>query len=696
MIKLHAFVLAATLAICPLAQARAGASPTLIRAAGIPQPSHAGDIVGVVLQNLETSATPPLPLSFGEVFKRGAVKPDESLLLDIGRRVKLQIDPKTYYEDGSVAFAVLTVIAPPLPARTATGAMVIRAPVGTSSPAPLDLAAALRHLGLVVQLRIAAPNGSASRIDIDGVKALEAALAERKARYWRAGPLATEALVSVPVRGSLRLVFDITAFADGTFSADVRFNNDIAMQRTGGTVKYDESITQNGRVVSRHADILQYQYQDWHVVVGTGPSSAQVNIQHDIAYLEQTGAIPYYDLGLGVDASLLGQEMAIMAKPGWDAPLSPNGISQYMPDVGGRPDIGPTTAWNAAWLMTQNPIAARFAVGQADAAGAVPWHFYNAATGRFFTTDDIPNIWAGAPPDDDTSGTTVLTQPISGKTGWVADVAHQPDLSYVAYLLTGREYDLDQLNAQATFSETSSWPTPRNNGRGLVVQHNEVRGAAWGLREIVEAAYANPRGSPMKKYFQKMQRNCFSWMLSQTPAWTESQGEAHGYLPGAYGNPGAMAPWQQDFLASTVVLAAEQGDRQAVRFLKWEMNYLVGRFLSADKGFSPRDGIAYNLNVYDPHTMKTFTTWSAIERATEAAHNSSRHGWITSAQGYYGQLGLQTLAGIITITGSPQARQAYQWLQGSGAPFIDRYSRAGSPQYAIIPGPDPAADGEGR
>lgn len=662
----------------------AGAVTDIIPPAGIPQPTQPGDIVGLVFQNIGTRQTPPLPLTFGEVFKPGNVMPGARLLLNIGKQIPVQMDPKTFNADGSVAIATLTVIAPPLPQHTATGAMLVHAPAGSPPPAAdIDLAAALGHYSLTVSLTLTEPDGSTTRLEINGVSSLQAALRNRTASFWRRGPEAAEASVSVPAKGSFRLVFSITAYADGSFRSDVQFNNDLAMQPDGGTVTYGETIVQNGHTVSQHNNITQYQYQDWHQVVGTTNEAAEVNIQHDIGYLEATGAIPNFDLRLGVSASVLATETALMAKPGWGEPLSPNGITQYMPGVGGRTDIGPTTAWNAAWLMTQNPTAARFALGQADAAGAIPWHFFYPASGQYLTTNDYPNIWTqpGNP-----YGTTLLTQPISGDTGWALDTAHQPDLSYIPYLLTGDRYYLDQLNAQAAWCETSLWPAPeaRNNGEGLVVQGSQVRGAAWSLREIVEAAYANPPGTPMGRYFRQMEKNNFSWLLSKLPAWTDEQGEAHGYLPGVYGNSGAMAPWQQDYLASTIVLAAQLGVPGAKTFLEWQSNFLVGRFLSQEQGFNPRNGIAYNPHVYDPSTRRIFKSWREIEEATEAAGESNGNGWKRS-DGDYGQLALQSLAGIITITGSPRAIEAYRWLLGSGAPYVDAASLASSPQFAIIP-----------
>lgn len=686
MMRIPAFVLAAALAYAACCSAFAAEPPPRVPAAGIPQPSGPDDLVGLVLQNLGETATPVLPLTFGELFKPGAVMPRAPLLLNVGKRIPVQMDPKTFNPDGSVAIATLTVTVPSLPARTATGAMLMRAPAGAPLPSPpIDLAAALGHYSLIVVLGFDGPDGATSRIEVNGSAALQAALRNATAKYWRRGPEATEALVSVPVHGSLRLVFDISAYANGSFQSDVRFNNDLAMQPIGGTVNYSESIVQDGRTVSRQDKITQYQYQDWHQVVGTIGPTAQVYIQHDIAYLEQTGAIANFDLRLGIPTSLLSREARMMAAPGWEVPLSPRGLTEYMPMTGGRPDIGPTTEGNAAWLLTQNATAAEFALGQADAAGAPPWHFFDAGTEQYLTTEDIPNIWTD-PRGGPHSGTVGLTQQVPADTRWRTDSAHQPDLSYVAYLLTGRQFYLDQLNAQAAWCETSFWPAAeaRDNGRGLVVQGAQVRGAAWSLREIAEAAYANPSGSRMRRYFRRMEDNNFSWLVSHIPAWTAAEGQAYGYIPGAYGNTGAIAPWEQDFLASTVVLAAEQGDRQAVTFLTWESNFLVGRFLNGANGFNPRDGIAYNLFMYDPRTRKAYTTWAEIERATEAAKDANGDGWKYS-NGYYGQLGLATLAGIITVTGSLRAVAAYRWLLGSGAPYTDPVSLATSPQFAIVP-----------
>ena len=114
--------------------------------------------------------------------------------------------------------------------------------------------------------------------------------------------------------------------------------------------------------------------------------------------------------------------------------------------------------------------------------------------------------------------------------------------------------------------------------------------------------------------------------------------------------------------------------------MNWQANFLVGRFLNSANGFNPHDGVAYSLNIEDS-TGTNYKTWAQIEQATVAAGNSNGSGW---ANGDYAELAAQTLAGIITLTGSAAATQAYNWLMSSGAPQITPYFV--DPQFDIDPG----------
>jgi hypothetical protein len=665
------------------------------------------DIVTFTLQNTGNTALTAQPVTLNEVFQQGAVPAGSHLVATIdGVTYAAQLDAKTFNADGSVASGVVTILAPALTAGSSTAVALSLAPASTPSPvAPVDLAAALASYNLTATLAITANQGGGTGTQtIDIAAAMRSALAANTAQGWLSGPLASEAIVSIPVSGSLRIEADITAYANGQISATLQFNNDAAMQASGGTISYSATVSQNGTVVAQQSNLTQYQYQDWSITTGTTPPSTGLNIQHDIAYLEATGAIPNYDTQYSVPSGNLANEAAAIAAPDWNAPLGTDGISQYMPTTGGRGDIGPTTQANATWLITQSATAAAYALGQAQEAGSVPWHFYDpTSNGTFLNTADYPNIWTdgrGGPG----SYTTGLTQQVNPtNTGWTADPAHMPDLSYVAYMLTGNVVDLEQLNAQASFAIDNFWPYPRNGGQAIIASPgNQIRGSAWSLRTVQEAAYANPTGSADKAFFSAVTNANYTYLVSLIPQLTIAEGQAHGYFPGVYGSNGAtLPPWEQDYLASTVIQGAEMGNANALSFLQWESNYLVGRFFAGAQGFSPQDGIAYNLTVGPQSDAGLsaggpyYQTWAQIEQATQASGQSNVGNNWAHSQGDYGALAMQSLAGIITVSvANPtimgnyqyEAMQAFGWLLNSGAPYTTPAAIAASnPQFLIVP-----------
>ena len=676
---------AAVAAPLVLVQAATLARSELVFPPPMPQPAKADDVVGLVLQSTAARAQPAHIISFGQVFGQGRVPAGQALqAVASGQRVPVQIDAKTTYPDGSICMAVVTMTTPPLPGRASAPVMLTRAVA--SAPAPLDMEAALRTYDLTVDLAL---EGSAEPHHLDAKPLVMAALKAATPSYWLQGPLATEIRVDAPVAGSLHVTLDVRAYANGTVLTDVQVRNDIAMGPVGGAVTYDAVIRSGGKIVGQYPHLHQFQYQNWHQEVWSTGAPA-VNVQHDIAALEATGAVPNYDLTTGVSAALLASQAQTMAAPGWGQPLAANGVTKGMPMTGGRGDIGPTTQANAAWLMSQSASAAAYALGQADAAGAVPWNFYNAAAGTWLNTAQYPDIWTDRRGGGG-SYTTGLTQILSDATSWETDQAHQPDLSYVAYLMTGSRYYLNELNAQASFSLVAQWPSAtggRNGAANNVIQGEQVRGAAWSVRQLDEAAYANPAGSVEKAFYTDAANANWRWLVAQLPAWTAQEGQTSGYIPGGYSG-GTLPPWQQDYFVGTAVQAAQQGNADALTYLKWATNFIAGRFLNADAGFNPHNGAAYNLGTETPG-KQTAKTWAEMQAATVALKGDNGTGW-SHSEGDYGELALQSLAGIITTTHSAEAVRAYRYLQGAGAPFTDPKTLQSDVQFNIVPRGDPAS-----
>jgi hypothetical protein len=646
----------------------------------------------VAFQNAGAASLAAGIATFGQVFQRGEIPSGATLVAKDGAvTVPIQMDVKTRYEDGSVKMAVLAVERPALAAGETFDFVLAKGPAA-AAPAALDLAKGLVGHSFVVQ-------AGATKIDV--VAVLNAALKDGSASFWQKGALATEARVEIDLPGSQRMIFDVTVYKGGGFAVEAQFNNDGAMGATGGRVSYPLTVTMDGKVVT-NTTLNQAQYQNWHESYsngvdggqGTGrPSAGWLNIVHDIAQLQDAGAVANYNLDLKIDEGMLKGYATSVASSGWDAPLAGNGVTKYMPGTGARDDIGITTEPNTAWLISQDARAAAYALGQAETASSIPWHFWDGANGTWLNTDAYPKLWVdgrggtGRPGDANSGG---LTQQQASDTGWTLDAAHQPNLSYVPYLMTGERWMLDNLQAQAAWNIIGTWPLVRSNGTDLVVNENQVRGAAWALREVDQAALVSPDGSKEKAFFQSASDANYKWLVSKIPEWTAQQGEAHGWVPGVYGYAGVLPPWQQDYFASTVIAAARAGNADAKTFLEWQSNFLVGRFTAEDEGFEMRDGAAYLIAISDKSTGRIYKTWEEIGAKTVSSNLSNGDTSWSKTQGDYGQLALATLSGIYEVTGNPAAKAAYEALMREGVPFTSTATFAKDPTFALAaPGSTP-------
>jgi hypothetical protein len=665
-------------------------------------PSGAGQVVGLVLQNPGASALAAREITFGQDFAKGQVPSGQGLVAIIGgQAVAVQMDVKTSYADGSVQTALLTLQQPALAAGAADSVMLALAPAAAAPAVNIaQLTDSSYHLAVDLTLHNA--DGSTTPFDFDAASLLQKALAAGTVSYWQQGPQVTQVRFSTPVTSSMQLVFNVSLYADGTTCTDVQFDNDLAMTASGGTLTYDAAISQNGQTVLNQTGITQYQYQNWDQVVWSNGAPG-VNVQQNVAALEATGLMFNYDTSIGVAASTVAKNAANMAagigstgKPtNAYAILGPGDITQYMSQTGGRPDIGPMPTWDVDWLLTQNASAAGFALAQANAAGSVPWHLFNPATGNYLSLTTNPNLWFDG--RGGSSGTTGFTQiyysssgfptPYDPASNWTTDTSHQPDLCYDAYLATGDEVYLDDLNAQASFDELATWPVNRDDGQGLVVNGSQqVRAEAWNLRELAEAAAVNPAGSAEKTYFTQMLTNNIQYLLTETT--TNTAGAVSGWFTGDGGDPGTTSPWMEDFMVMSLGLAAGMGVAGAAQVLAWASNWTAGRFLNAANGFNPFDGADYRLAINNATTGANYTTWTQVAQATQAyaatgaMTMSSGSSWSSPS---YVPLARAALATEITYTGSTQAIQAFGWLCANQQGAADAAYFETDPTYAIAP-----------
>jgi hypothetical protein len=88
------------------------------------------------------------------------------------------------------------------------------------------------------------------------------------------------------------------------------------------------------------------------------------------------------------------------------------------------------------------------------------------------------------------------------------DVAHQPSIVYIPYILSGDWYYLEEIYFWSASNvstpnplKTGSWG--RHESWGYLTQALEMRGTAWGLRTLGHTVFVAPDGSPEKAYFKE-------------------------------------------------------------------------------------------------------------------------------------------------------------------------------------------------
>lgn len=675
------------------AQGGGAAQAGLVLARPVPCADRPGDITGFLLEGQGSPARSVMLI--GQAFGAGHLPRGAALRARTadGRPIPAQLDPSVRHPDGSVRFGVVSLALPAIPHGQQLGVVLARAEAAAADP-PLDVAAALAGRQVVVTVT---PAGGGPPWQAELLALLAAGQARQPA--WQSGPLAVQRRVATEVAPgavggvtSMRLVADIAVRADGTLWVDLWLRNDIAMRPGGGTAAYTLRMAIDGREVLRTGELRHFQYQGWGRLIGAaagGGQPPQALLRPDSAYLAETGAVARYDLSTGVNEALLARMAQAIRDPAWNVPLTARGVTPYMPTAGARGDIGPTTLWQAAWLTTGDPRAAAFCLDQAEAAGSVPWHMWDAR-GGWMDARRWPGFWFdgrnGPPPRS-------LVVPGAGpaETGWFAESAHQPDLAYVPYLLTGRRALLDEVQAQAAWNVLSVWPAPRGAPGAAadvnMINGREVRSAAWAMRQLNEAAWISPDDDPQVGYFRDVVQRNWAWARSRIPAWTAMQGEAFGWIPPHGYGSGTIAPWQQDYFASSVAAAARHGNADARALLEWMSNFLVGRFEADAKGFTRNDGAAFELTVSEPVEQPTrfYATWAEIGAAMRARGKSNGGGWARS-EGEYGRLALQSLALLTDVLGHAGARRAYQSLLANNPPqFTAPSDHARVPTNNITP-----------
>jgi hypothetical protein len=540
----------------------------------------AGGITGVVVESSAREDQSDVPLTFGQVFAPGDVPRGAGLAAKLadGSLLPLQLDVKASHPDGSVRHAVISLVLPRLGAGKDLGLALVKAQkkaqdAGKPGSAP----------DTVVSIVVDGERYTASSA---------ALLKEQKPQVWLQGPVVTELQVAAPLKNAkgvehphLAARFALRWYPQAQQArVDVTVENDWAYEPDPQNFTYDVTIDTGGRKVYEKRSLEHYHHARWRTLAWTGDAPA-LHLRHDSAYLVATRALPNYDTSVTIRDSVLAGLASDWTGPKTE-PMGVGLAAPTMPGPGGRTDIGLLPGWGAAYLLSMDARAKQATLGTADRAGSWSMHYRDKRTGLPVSLLDYPYMTILGRAGDTRNPKTGKSESFPAcrkemcKSPYRPDVSHQPALAYLPYLVSGDHYYLEELQFWAMYDVFSSNPGYRKNVQGLL-SPGQVRGQAWGLRTLGEAAYITPDDHPLKRALNAIVDSNLAWYNATYSNNAEANKLGvivNGYAVIYKGNT-AVAPWQDDFFTSSVGHLAELGFKEAEPLLKWKARFPIARMV---------------------------------------------------------------------------------------------------------------------
>lgn len=454
----------------------------------------------------------------------------------------------------------------------------------------------------------------------------------------------------------LRVIFDERWYRDGAKRLDITVEN--TRHSAGNQVWYVPSIYEDGVQIWNHGWLGHGYLARWREAVEFGNFSSVVS---DFAPAVRAHALPSYWVGV---ENIVYQP----GGPDFD-PLGRGSLNPFMPDHGGREEIAPLPDWAARYIIHKNPTQRNWVLAHGDLAGSWPVHVREDDF-SFLTINTRPNYWLDprAEPADRPQGDLSQRGPL------VPDIAHQPSLAYLPYLMTGDRYYADEVAHWANYTLIATYQDRfyncRQGSRGILAC-NETRGIGWGFRNIVHAASYLPDDEPLKAYFVDKVQNNLAWFDNFAQTQRTAYGVAwHGIHDWEDGYE-VVTLWGHEFVAWAIDLANKQGFAGGTLWRDQIARFQVG-FLDCEY----RDGAA-------PYRLRLRRMGGGVWLQTyEEAYTGP-----SEFRGYYGpDARLMTLVGV--EQGWAGAGAAYAYISDilMDQPYVGGISdlgrRAG---WAIMP-----------
>ena len=315
----------------------------------------------------------------------------------------------------------------------------------------------------------------------------------------------------------------------------------------------------------------------------------------DPTYLQRTELVPTYRARVAETAAVMQAQTASFA------PLQQGRFvygNDDMQSGGYQEPIGLLPEHDVLYLTAESaarPLAYGSVVRNGYSAGRYGIHYRDEATHRMlrFSQQARRNIGDSQGFRDNGSGGGIPLATGGNPPIW--DTAHSPSVGYMAYLLTGRFYFMEeaQFAACTNFLGHSSDSWGRNGTQGLVqtaVGAWQTRAMGWQWRTLAQALAVTPDDdATQRSEFLASVENSINALHA---TYVAQANNPYGFiLPGETGDNGTLNDikvWQQDFVTAAfgysmtlgLPLSAAVGTR-LTEFFEWKARSIVFRFGTA-------------------------------------------------------------------------------------------------------------------
>lgn len=492
------------------------------------------------------------PISVARVFKQGEIANFAQAVLN-GTTVLTQCDVKSRWPDGSLKFAIVSLVLPSLAANSSVTVGFQNQPTGNNT-------------GYLTQAELLDP-----AFDFDGEINITGAVGHTISartilgtgdfRYWLQGPIVTAVIIedrsqarSFDVNSDggsgnpLHPIFEAWFYPQNhAVQLGYTLENTWASSRVANSMRdqtYSLTLTAGSSspaTVYNAPSFVHIGRTRWRKTFWINAPLA-VRIDHNPKYLVTTKAFPNWDTSVPLAPSLISlwaNSWRNIDQSFGGTPSAMGNWEKPMNSGGNHWQVGLQPIWYTLYFLTMDDGAKASFLGNAELAGNIPFHFReadsSAGSGHFFDAPSLGTVDTFGKVvsvnarqqltlgqqnfNTNTCGGTVAQDllnigPTSFNNWSFPDLSHFPDVAYLPYLLTGNYFFLEELEYEAAYVVGDkigcAGPTTARNGSEGFLSQSQLRGKAWAFRTLAYAAFISPDGTPEKAYFEDKLKNTIS------------------------------------------------------------------------------------------------------------------------------------------------------------------------------------------